>query len=86
MEQPEVLTFDDDMDEADVLVQLQPTITLKYEYNNELLVFPQLSFLAVLQLLVLVQSGANRHAGQFGVEFKHEIGSLLDGPCPQGWH
>lgn len=35
MEQPEVLTFDDDMDEADVLVQLQPTITLKYEYNNE---------------------------------------------------
>ncbi|EFX74406.1 hypothetical protein DAPPUDRAFT_251941 [Daphnia pulex] len=34
MEQPEVLTFDDDMDEADALVQLQPTITLKYEHNN----------------------------------------------------
>lgn len=31
MEQPEVLTFDDEMGEADALVQLQPTVTLKYE-------------------------------------------------------
>ncbi|KAK4026870.1 hypothetical protein OUZ56_015896 [Daphnia magna] len=31
MEQPEVLTFDDEMGEADALVQLQPTVTLKVE-------------------------------------------------------
>lgn len=31
MEQPEVLTFDDEMGEADALVHLQPTVTLKYE-------------------------------------------------------